>query len=145
MEGHDGCVNALGWSTNGRLICSGSDDTNICLHSPFSAGKKPVAVLETDHLQNIFQSKFVPFTNDRMIVSASRDGLVSLSQVDETGALVRFDDDKCGNSIIQHSRACHKLCFVHGTQGIRSKSCIVGKIYSFLCSQYNFNVRSIVN
>ena len=118
LPGHAGCVNALGWSTNGQMIVSGSDDTRLCIHAPFSAQKTPLAQIDTDHQMNIFQSKFVPYTNDRMIVSASRDGLVSLTQLDQTGQLVRFDADHCGNAIIQHSQACHKLCFVPGTQTI---------------------------
>ena len=37
-------------------------------------------------------------------------------KLDQTGQLVKFSDEHCGNSIIQHSAACHKLTFVHGTQ-----------------------------
>ena len=42
----------------------------------------------------------------------------SLKKLDQTGQLVKFSDENCGNSIIQHSAACHKLTFVHGTQVI---------------------------
>ena len=29
IEGHEGCVNTVNWSTKGDLLCSGSDDTKV--------------------------------------------------------------------------------------------------------------------
>lgn len=75
LPGHDGCVNAIGWSESGKWLISGSDDQKICIHDPFSNRNGPLQKLPTDHLSNIFQTKFLPYSNDRVIISSARDGL----------------------------------------------------------------------
>ena len=87
LPGHDGCVNAIGWSESGKWLISGSDDQKICVHDPFSNRNGPLQKLPTDHLSNIFQTKFLPYSNDRVIISSARDGLVSMSILDQTGQL----------------------------------------------------------
>ena len=87
LPGHDGCVNAIGWSESGKWLISGSDDQKICIHDPFSNRNGPLQKLPTDHLSNIFQTKFLPYSNDRVIISSARDGLVSMSILDQTGQL----------------------------------------------------------
>ena len=87
LPGHDGCVNAIGWSESGKWLISGSDDQKICVHDPFSNRNGPLQKLPTDHLSNIFQTKFLPYSNDRVIISSARDGLVSMSILDQSGQL----------------------------------------------------------
>ena len=35
LKGHTGCVNSLGWSSNGSRLVSGSDDLHLCIWDPF--------------------------------------------------------------------------------------------------------------
>jgi len=120
LPGHDGCVNAIGWSESGKWLISGSDDQKICVHDPFSNRNGPLQKLPTDHLSNIFQTKFLPYSNDRVIISSARDGLVSMSILDQTGQLVRHSAQRYGKRIIKHRKSCHKICFIPSTQIVLS-------------------------
>ena len=55
LEGHQGCVNCLQWSSNGEILASGSDDVKVILWNPLS-GKKKVEI-HTGHKGNIFSVK----------------------------------------------------------------------------------------
>ena len=80
--------------------------------------KEPISILSTDHESNIFQTKFLPYSSDRVIISAARDGLVSRSEIDETGSIRMYSGTNYGREIIRHSRSCHKICFVPQSPGI---------------------------
>ncbi|KAF1974432.1 WD40 repeat-like protein [Bimuria novae-zelandiae CBS 107.79] len=87
LEGHNGCVNALCWSTSGRLLASGSDDHRINIHSyqPESSTSQfslTTSIL-TGHQTNIFSVKFMPYSNDRTIVSATDD--VRIFDIEHSG------------------------------------------------------------
>ncbi|KAK7179292.1 hypothetical protein DPSP01_005714 [Paraphaeosphaeria sporulosa] len=87
LEGHNGCVNALCWSTSGRLLASGSDDHRINIHSyqPESSTSQfslTTSIL-TGHQSNIFSVKFMPYSNDRTIVSATDD--VRIFDIEHSG------------------------------------------------------------
>ncbi|KAL5437729.1 hypothetical protein PMIN06_008978 [Paraphaeosphaeria minitans] len=87
LEGHNGCVNALCWSTSGRLLASGSDDHRINIHSyqPESSTTQfslTTSIL-TGHQSNIFSVKFMPYSNDRTIVSATDD--VRIFDIEHSG------------------------------------------------------------
>ncbi|KAH7078384.1 hypothetical protein FB567DRAFT_533781 [Paraphoma chrysanthemicola] len=87
LEGHNGCVNALSWSRSGRLLASGSDDHRINIHSyhPESSTSQfslTTSIL-TGHRSNIFSVKFMPYSNDRTIVSATDD--VRIFDIEHTG------------------------------------------------------------
>ncbi|CAN9315355.1 unnamed protein product [Alternaria alternata] len=87
LEGHNGCVNALSWSTSGRLLASGSDDHRINIHSyhPESSTSQfsLTTSVETGHRSNIFSVKFMPYSNDRTIVSATDD--VRIFDIEHSG------------------------------------------------------------
>ncbi|XP_076163678.1 WD and tetratricopeptide repeats 1 [Ptiloglossa arizonensis] len=74
LVGHAGCVNCLEWNENGQILASASDDMDIILWDPFRYEKK--LVLETDHIGNIFSVKFMPKSNDSILVSGAGDGKV---------------------------------------------------------------------
>ncbi|VEN50949.1 unnamed protein product [Callosobruchus maculatus] len=57
LEGHQGCVNCLQWTPDGKHLASGSDDTNIILWDPFR--HKQLQVIPTHHIGNIFSVKFL--------------------------------------------------------------------------------------
>jgi len=71
LESHEGCVNCISWSEDGDFLLSGSDDTTICiwdyrgesLHHRFDSG----------HSRNIFGVKFLPETQNQVIVSGAMD------------------------------------------------------------------------
>ncbi|KAJ4293107.1 hypothetical protein N0V90_008389 [Kalmusia sp. IMI 367209] len=102
LEGHSGCVNALwyclcpnvatrtdysSWSKSGRLLASGSDDHRIHIHSyqPDSSTSQfslTTSIL-TGHQTNIFSVKFMPYSGDRTIVSATDD--VRIFDIEHSG------------------------------------------------------------
>jgi hypothetical protein len=67
LDGHRGCVNSLGFSHSGELLCSGSDDTRVLVWRPAEAGASaaPIAAIKTGHEANIFCSEFLPHTGAR--------------------------------------------------------------------------------
>ncbi|KAF1948333.1 WD40 repeat-like protein [Byssothecium circinans] len=87
LEGHVGCVNALSWSRSGRLLASGSDDHHINIHSyhPESSTSQfsLTTSIITGHTTNIFSVKFMPYSNDRTIVSATDD--VRIFDIEHSG------------------------------------------------------------
>ncbi|KAJ4362228.1 hypothetical protein N0V95_001472 [Ascochyta clinopodiicola] len=87
LEGHNGCVNALSWSRSGRLLASGSDDHRINIHS-YNPGSDTdqfslTTSIVTGHRSNIFSVKFMPYSNDRTIVSATDD--VRIFDIEHSG------------------------------------------------------------
>ncbi|KAK1128068.1 hypothetical protein QLX08_000657 [Tetragonisca angustula] len=74
LIGHTGCVNCLEWNESGQILASASDDMNIILWDPFRYEKK--LILRTRHHGNIFSVKFLPKSNDRILVSGAGDGKV---------------------------------------------------------------------
>lgn len=87
LEGHTGCVNALSWSRSGRLLASGSDDHRINIHvyHPESSTSQfnLTTSIVTGHRSNIFSVKFMPYSNDRTIVSATDD--VRIFDIEHSG------------------------------------------------------------
>ncbi|KAH6620124.1 WD and tetratricopeptide repeat-containing protein [Boeremia exigua] len=87
LEGHNGCVNALSWSRSGRLLASGSDDHRINIHS-YDPGSDTeqfslTTSIVTGHRSNIFSVKFMPYSNDRTIVSCTDD--VRIFDIEHSG------------------------------------------------------------
>ncbi|CBJ48541.1 conserved unknown protein [Ectocarpus siliculosus] len=76
LRGHSGCVNRLCWNDAGTRIASGSDDTTVCLFDAAS-GKRDVQ-FQTGHRRNILSVKFLPCTNDQILVTGAMDGEVRL-------------------------------------------------------------------
>lgn len=89
LEGHSGCVNALSWSTSGRLLASGSDDQHINIHryQPHDSDKQfdLVTTVSTGHSQNIFGVKFAPHSDDRTVISVAGDGEVRVFDLEYSG------------------------------------------------------------
>ncbi|XP_076292142.1 WD and tetratricopeptide repeats protein 1-like isoform X1 [Lasioglossum baleicum] len=74
LVGHTGCVNCLEWNESGQILASASDDMDIILWDPFRYEKK--LVLHTGHYGNIFSVKFMPKSNDSILVSGAGDSKV---------------------------------------------------------------------
>lgn len=71
LKGHNGCVNCLEWSDDGRLLASASDDFHVMLWDPFSHKQK--YDLTTQHDGNIFSVKFLPKRNNSVLVTGAGD------------------------------------------------------------------------
>ncbi|XP_011500985.1 PREDICTED: WD and tetratricopeptide repeats protein 1-like [Ceratosolen solmsi marchali] len=71
LDGHDGCVNCLEWNESGTILASASDDMHVILWDPFRYEKK--LTLHTKHGGNIFTVKFMPKSNDSILVTGAGD------------------------------------------------------------------------
>lgn len=74
LNGHEGCVNTIQFNSAGDLLVSGSDDQEVKIWN--WATKTLELSYPSGHLDNIFQVKIMPFTNDRKIVTSAADGQV---------------------------------------------------------------------
>jgi WD repeat-containing protein 42A len=99
--GHHGCVNCINFSFDGSLLVSGSDDLKLVLWD-WERGTSQ-ASLDTDHVANIFQAKFLPGTNDLHLVSAARDGLIIHNILAPSGAVAYK------KVVAKHNDSAHKL------------------------------------
>lgn len=93
LKGHNGCVNCLEWSANGRILASASDDVHVMLWDPFT--HKQILDLTTPHEGNIFSVKFLPKRNDSIVMTGSADGKMYV-----------FDINR-GNDLPIRKCACH--------------------------------------
>ncbi|GAB7345215.1 hypothetical protein MBLNU457_3591t1 [Dothideomycetes sp. NU457] len=105
LEGHSGCVNALSWSENGRLLASGSDDQHINIHTynPVDAESQfsLTTTVATGHTDNIFSVKFMPHSNDRTVITASGDSEIRIFDLEYAGAT---RDPSQASSMARHGR-----------------------------------------
>ncbi|KAK6163259.1 hypothetical protein DH2020_000123 [Rehmannia glutinosa] len=85
LTGHQGCVNTVEFNSTGELLVSGSDDRQIMLWD--WATQKLKLSYPSGHLDNIFQARIMPFTDDRKIVTSSADCQVRLSQLLDNGSV----------------------------------------------------------
>lgn len=83
LKGHRGCVNTISFNSTGNILVSGSDDKQVILWD--WATKVSKLSYPSGHLDNIFQAKFMPFSDDRKIVTSSADGQVRIGHVLENG------------------------------------------------------------
>lgn len=74
LNGHDGCVNAVEFNSTGDLLVSGSDDSKVILWD--WARNSMRFSYPSGHLDNIFQTKIMPFSDDQKIVTSAADGKV---------------------------------------------------------------------
>uniref|UniRef100_A0A336M5V5 CSON010588 protein n=1 Tax=Culicoides sonorensis TaxID=179676 RepID=A0A336M5V5_CULSO len=74
LVGHEGCVNCLEWSSDGRILASGSDDCHVLLWDPFR--HKKLKDMSTPHRGNIFSVKFIPLTDNSTIVTGAADSRI---------------------------------------------------------------------
>lgn len=98
LLGHSGCVNALNWSSDGRYLASGSDDTNVVIwdaHAAFDKAK----TISTGHTRNIFSVKFVPISGNRTLISAAGDKTIRVFDVEYGAGSSVVMEEPCARTI----------------------------------------------
>lgn len=106
MEGHQGCVNAITWNSEGSMLLSGSDDTRVNLWD--YSNRKLVHSIDSGHSANIFCVKFVPETCDDVVVSGAGDFEVRVHRLSRSGGGSTPPHFRC------HTRRVKKLAVEDG-------------------------------
>lgn len=105
LKKHTGCVNSLNFSRSGNLIVSGSDDLYVIVWQ-WSKGR-PIQLIKSGHLLNVFQTKFVENTSMGTaalnIVTSARDGDVRQILVPPSGGA------PVKRILTKHGRPVHKI------------------------------------
>ncbi|KAF3321154.1 DDB1- and CUL4-associated factor 8 isoform X2 [Carex littledalei] len=83
LDKHGGCVNTLSFNSDGTILASGSDDRQIILWD-WDAGTVKHQ-FHSGHSNNVFQARFMPFTDDRVMVTCAADGEVRQLKILEGG------------------------------------------------------------
>lgn len=100
LSEHSGCVDCLGFSSTGNLLCSGSDDLSVCIWDWRSRSKNSLKKkIVTNHFKNIYHSQFCK--SDTKIITTSRDGTVRLIDVETNQSVL----------LLQQSGEIGKLTF----------------------------------
>ncbi|KAK7019403.1 WD and tetratricopeptide repeat protein [Halocaridina rubra] len=92
LDGHRGCVNCIEFNSEGSLLLSGSDDYDIILWDVYRQQK--IKTLPTGHRGNIFSVKFLPQSEDRVVISGAGDGRIEVREV-ETGDVTQLCTCHC--------------------------------------------------
>lgn len=92
LEGHRGCVNCIEFNSEGSLLLSGSDDYDIILWDVYK--QKKIKTLPTGHRGNIFSVKFLPQSEDRVVISGAGDGRIEVREV-ESGEVTQLCTCHC--------------------------------------------------
>ncbi|XP_057479766.1 uncharacterized protein LOC130767038 [Actinidia eriantha] len=106
LNGHNGCVNTIQFNSSGDLLVSGSDDQKVIFWN--WATKTLEFSYPSGHLDNIFQVKIMPFTDDRKVVTTSADGQVRLG-------LVLENDKVKTKKLGEHQGRVHSLAVEPGS------------------------------
>ncbi|CAN0095273.1 unnamed protein product, partial [Ectocarpus sp. 8 AP-2014] len=109
LRGHDGCVNTVSCSPDGKYWISGSDDLKLMIWDCESHKRK--TSFHSRHRNNVFQARFLPYTDNRGaidfqgIVSCAADGQVRLTN------LSRSTSELLG----EHEGRAHRLAIEPGS------------------------------
>ncbi|EOA16603.1 hypothetical protein CARUB_v10004776mg [Capsella rubella] len=103
---HKGCVNTVSFNADGDILLSGSDDKQVILWDWQSASVK--LSFNSGHSDNIFQAKFMPFSDDLSIVTSAADKQVRYSKILESG---QVETSLLG----EHQGPVHKLAVEPGS------------------------------
>ncbi|XP_050363939.1 uncharacterized protein LOC126782683 isoform X2 [Argentina anserina] len=109
LDKHSGCVNTVSFNAGGDVLISGSDDQRLILWN-WETGKVNLS-LDSGHSNNVFQAKFMPYSDDRSIVSCAADGQVRHTQISEHGKVE-------SSMLAKHRGRAHKLAIEPGSPHI---------------------------
>ncbi|PPS08740.1 hypothetical protein GOBAR_AA11924 [Gossypium barbadense] len=108
LDKHQGCVNTVSFNADGNVLVSGSDDTQVILWD-WETGHTKLSFL-SGHLNDVLQAKFMPYTDDRSLVTCAADGEVRHAQILERGVETRV--------LAQHQGQAYKLAIEPGSPHI---------------------------
>ncbi|XP_057525806.1 uncharacterized protein LOC130805157 [Amaranthus tricolor] len=106
LEKHRGCVNTISFNASGEILVSGSDDRRVILWD-WEAGRAKLS-FHSGHADNIFQAKFMPYNDDRSLVTCGADGEVRHAHISEGGRVETF-------LLGTHDWRAHKLAIEPGS------------------------------
>ncbi|KAF3443607.1 hypothetical protein FNV43_RR13295 [Rhamnella rubrinervis] len=109
LKQHRGCVNTVSFNADGDILVSGSDDKRVILWN-WETGQVKLS-FESDHTNNVFQAKIMPYSDDRSIVTCAADGQVRHAQILESG---QVETSLLG----KHQGRAHKLAIEPGSPHI---------------------------
>lgn len=109
LEKHRGCVNTVSFNASGEILVSGSDDRRVILWD-WEVGHAKLS-FHSGHGNNVFQAKFMPYSDDRIIVTCAADGQVRHAQILEGG---QVETSLLG----RHQGRAHKLAIEPGSPHI---------------------------
>lgn len=109
LEQHKGCVNTVSFNSSGDILVSGSDDKKVILWD-WEIGHVKLS-FHSGHGNNVFQAKFMPYSDDQSIVTSAADGQVRHAQILEGG---RVETSLLG----RHQSRAHKLAVEPGSPHI---------------------------
>ncbi|CAM9888564.1 unnamed protein product, partial [Scytosiphon promiscuus] len=82
LRGHAGCVNTVSCTPDGKYWITGSDDTMLMVWDCESHERK--RRFPSGHVNNVFQARALPYTDNEKIVSCAADGQVRLTYLSRT-------------------------------------------------------------
>ncbi|KAG8092426.1 hypothetical protein GUJ93_ZPchr0012g19889 [Zizania palustris] len=106
LNRHTGCVNTVGFNADGDTLLSGSDDLTVMLWDWDTGAVK--LQFDSGHGDNVFQARFMPYTNDQTIVTCAADGEVRLAKIADGG-------DVSTTLLGDHMGRVHKLAIEPGS------------------------------
>ncbi|XP_052134558.1 protein ALTERED SEED GERMINATION 2 [Oryza glaberrima] len=106
LNRHTGCVNTVGFNADGDTLISGSDDQMVMLWDWDTGAIK--LQFHSGHSNNVFQARFMPYTNDQTIVTCAADGEVRLAKIGDGG-------DVPTTLLGDHDGRAHKLAIEPGS------------------------------
>ncbi|XP_072962966.1 uncharacterized protein [Typha angustifolia] len=109
LNKHRGCVNTLSFNYDGDILVSGSDDRMVILWN-WDAGIVKMS-FHSGHSNNVFHARFMPYTDDRTLVTCAADGEVRHANLLEGGGVET-------KLLGQHDGRAHKLAIEPGSPHI---------------------------
>ncbi|CAH9079236.1 unnamed protein product [Cuscuta epithymum] len=109
LEKHRGCVNTISFNHDGNVLVSGSDDTRIILWD-WQTGNVKLS-FQSGHHNNVFQAKFMPYTDDQCIVTSAADGRIRCAHILPHGKVET-------KLLARHSGPTHMLAIEPGSPHI---------------------------
>ncbi|XP_057769193.1 uncharacterized protein LOC130989250 isoform X4 [Salvia miltiorrhiza] len=108
LDRHRGCVNTICFNEAGDILVSGSDDRKIILWD-WESGRVKLS-FHSGHANNVFQAKFMPYSEDQSIVTCAADGQVRHARIRESGVETKL--------LAEHDGRVHKLAIEPGSPHI---------------------------